>query len=150
MVDLNGVQRTLHDYSPEIDKTLTIHCYQPEPGYCACVLTEDKNIRHSFPNPFLFLHVGIISLSNSFYCSTTCFSVRYGVIANYPFGIIIPNIFLQINFFPLISAVRNKFFCFLIFLLFYHFFKSSFSFLVFWGSYQHCIGSNHQFPKLCS
>ena len=40
-VALNGVQRTLHDYSPEIGKTLTIHCYQPEPGYCACVLTED-------------------------------------------------------------------------------------------------------------
>ena len=40
-VALNGVQRTLHDYSPEVDKTLTIHCYQPEPGYCACVLTED-------------------------------------------------------------------------------------------------------------
>lgn len=39
-VALNGVQRTLHDYSPEIDKTLTIHCYQPEPGYCACLLTE--------------------------------------------------------------------------------------------------------------
>ena len=40
-VALNGVQRTLHDYSPAVDKTLTIHCYQPEPGYCACVLTED-------------------------------------------------------------------------------------------------------------
>ncbi|MGN0513093.1 MAG: LytTR family transcriptional regulator DNA-binding domain-containing protein [Lachnospiraceae bacterium] len=40
-VALNGVQRTLHDYSPEIGKTLTILCYQPEPGYCACVLTED-------------------------------------------------------------------------------------------------------------
>lgn len=40
-VALNGGQRTLHDYSPEVDKTLTIHCYQPEPGYCACVLTED-------------------------------------------------------------------------------------------------------------
>ena len=40
-VVLNGVQCTLHDYSPEVDKTLTIHCYQPEPGFCACVLTED-------------------------------------------------------------------------------------------------------------
>lgn len=40
-VALNGVQHILHDYSPEVDKTLTIHCYQPEPGYCACVLTED-------------------------------------------------------------------------------------------------------------
>lgn len=37
-VALNGAVHTLHDYSPEIDKYLTIHCYQPEPGYCACVL----------------------------------------------------------------------------------------------------------------
>lgn len=42
-VALNGVQRILHDYSPEIDKTLSIHCYQPEPGYCACLLVEDNN-----------------------------------------------------------------------------------------------------------
>lgn len=41
-VALNGVKRTIRDYSPEIGKTLTIHCYQPEPGYCACVLTEDE------------------------------------------------------------------------------------------------------------
>lgn len=40
-VALNGVQRILHDYSPEIDKDLTIYCYQPEPGYCACVLVTD-------------------------------------------------------------------------------------------------------------
>ena len=37
-VALNGAKHTLHDYSPEIDKNLIIHCYQPEPGYCACVL----------------------------------------------------------------------------------------------------------------
>lgn len=37
-VALNGTKHTLHDYSPEIDKNLIIHCYQPEPGYCACVL----------------------------------------------------------------------------------------------------------------
>ncbi len=37
-VALNGTQRTLHDYSPEIDKNLTITCYQPEPGFCACIL----------------------------------------------------------------------------------------------------------------
>ena len=36
-VALNGVQRTIHDYSPEVDKNLTIYCYQPEPGYCACI-----------------------------------------------------------------------------------------------------------------
>ena len=37
-VALNGTKHTIHDYSPEIDKNLIIHCYQPEPGYCACVL----------------------------------------------------------------------------------------------------------------
>lgn len=42
-VALNGVKRTIKEYSPEIGKTLTIYCYQPEPGYCACVLTEDNN-----------------------------------------------------------------------------------------------------------
>lgn len=41
-VALNGVQRTLHDYSPEIGKNLTIYCYQPEPGYCACILVTDE------------------------------------------------------------------------------------------------------------
>lgn len=40
-IALNGGQRTLHDYSPEINKTLTIYCYQPQPGYCACVLVPD-------------------------------------------------------------------------------------------------------------
>ena len=40
-VALNGSQRTLHDYSPEIDKELTIHCYQPQPGFCACVLLPE-------------------------------------------------------------------------------------------------------------
>ena len=29
------------DYSPEIDKNLTIYCYQPQPGYCACVLVPE-------------------------------------------------------------------------------------------------------------
>lgn len=42
-VALNGVQCTLHDYSPEIDKFLTVHCYQPEPGFCACVLIPEEN-----------------------------------------------------------------------------------------------------------
>lgn len=40
-VALNGVQRILHDYSPEIDKHLTIYCYQPEQGYCACILVPE-------------------------------------------------------------------------------------------------------------
>lgn len=42
-VALNEVKRTIRDYSPEIGKTLTIYCHQPEPGYCAYVLTEDIN-----------------------------------------------------------------------------------------------------------
>lgn len=37
-VALNGTKRILHDYSPEINKDLTIYCYQPEPGFCACIL----------------------------------------------------------------------------------------------------------------
>ena len=37
-VALNGTKHILHDYSSEINKNLIIHCYQPEPGYCACVL----------------------------------------------------------------------------------------------------------------
>lgn len=37
-VALNGTKRILRDYSPEVDKNLTIYCYQPEPGFCACIL----------------------------------------------------------------------------------------------------------------
>ena len=37
-VALNGVDRIIYDYSPEIDRNLKIYCYQPEEGYCACVL----------------------------------------------------------------------------------------------------------------
>ena len=39
-VALNGTKRILHDYSPEIGKYLTIYCYQPAPGFCACVLQK--------------------------------------------------------------------------------------------------------------
>lgn len=39
-VALNGTKRILHDYSPEIGKYLTIYCYQPTPGFCACVLQK--------------------------------------------------------------------------------------------------------------
>ena len=37
-VALNGKKVILHDYSPEIGKDLTIYCFQPYPGYCACIL----------------------------------------------------------------------------------------------------------------
>lgn len=39
-VALNGTKRILHDYSLEIGKYLTIYCYQPAPGFCACVLQK--------------------------------------------------------------------------------------------------------------
>lgn len=37
-VALNGTKVILHAYSPEIRKDLTIYCFQPHPGYCACIL----------------------------------------------------------------------------------------------------------------
>lgn len=37
-VALNGTKHIIHDFSPEIGQTLSIYCYQPGPGYCACVL----------------------------------------------------------------------------------------------------------------
>lgn len=43
-VALNGTKHTLRDYSPEINQYLTIHCYQPEPGFCACVLLPEENL----------------------------------------------------------------------------------------------------------
>ena len=39
-VALNGTKVILHDYSPEIGKDLTIYCFQPHPGYCACILIQ--------------------------------------------------------------------------------------------------------------
>ena len=41
-VALNGTTCSLKDYSPEVDKTLTIHCFQPMEGFCACLLLENK------------------------------------------------------------------------------------------------------------
>ena len=40
-VALNGTKVILHDYSPEIGKELTIYCFQPHPGYCACILIPE-------------------------------------------------------------------------------------------------------------
>lgn len=37
-VALNGTKVILHDYSLEIGKDLSIYCFQPHPGYCACIL----------------------------------------------------------------------------------------------------------------
>lgn len=38
-VALNGKQTIIRDFSPEINQMLTIHCFQPAKGYCACLLT---------------------------------------------------------------------------------------------------------------
>lgn len=38
---LNGSCHTLRDYSRELEQNLTIHCYQPESGYCACLLLPE-------------------------------------------------------------------------------------------------------------
>lgn len=46
-VALNGSTRILTDYSPEIDQDLIIYCYQPEPGFCACVLVPDTSAKPS-------------------------------------------------------------------------------------------------------
>lgn len=37
-VALNGSERIFTDFSPEIGKELKIYCYQPEPGFCSCIL----------------------------------------------------------------------------------------------------------------
>lgn len=40
-VALNGTTQIIRDFSPEIDKHLTIRCFQPQKGFCACILTDD-------------------------------------------------------------------------------------------------------------
>ncbi len=37
-VAMNGTTRILNDYSSEVQKNLRISCFQPEPGYCACMI----------------------------------------------------------------------------------------------------------------
>ena len=41
-VAINGTRRILRDFSPEVNKFLVIRCFQPLPGYCACLLTEEE------------------------------------------------------------------------------------------------------------
>ena len=41
-VALNGTKRTIRDYNPEIRQNLTIHCFQPDEGFCACLLIKDS------------------------------------------------------------------------------------------------------------
>ena len=40
-VALNGTKQIIRDYSPEVDKNLIIRCFQPEKGFCACILTNE-------------------------------------------------------------------------------------------------------------
>ena len=42
-VALNGTKHLIHDYSPEIGQQLNIYCYQPEQGFCACILQVADN-----------------------------------------------------------------------------------------------------------
>lgn len=42
-VAINGTRRILRDFSPEVNKFLVIRCFQPLPGYCACLLTEEEH-----------------------------------------------------------------------------------------------------------
>ncbi len=39
-----GVEQVLDEYSPELDKHLLIHTFQPEYGYCGCVV-QDLSVR---------------------------------------------------------------------------------------------------------
>lgn len=39
-VALNGVERVIESFSPEIDSNLRIYCYQPKPNFCACALIK--------------------------------------------------------------------------------------------------------------
>ena len=40
-VAINGNRRSFHKFSPEVQKNLYIQCFQPIPGYCACLLIEE-------------------------------------------------------------------------------------------------------------
>lgn len=42
-VALNGTTCSIKDYSPEVDKSLIIHCFQPMEGFCACLLLEEMS-----------------------------------------------------------------------------------------------------------
>lgn len=39
-VAINGSTRIIEDALEDSGKYLQLHCYQPQPGYCACVLTD--------------------------------------------------------------------------------------------------------------
>lgn len=39
-VALNGESRMIESYSPEVNATLRIYCFQPKPNFCACALMK--------------------------------------------------------------------------------------------------------------
>ncbi|MDO4961091.1 MAG: hypothetical protein Q4E57_04460 [Eubacteriales bacterium] len=39
-VALNGVQRVIESYSPEVGHTLRIYCHQPKQNFCACAIVK--------------------------------------------------------------------------------------------------------------
>lgn len=47
-VALNGVSREIMEYSSAHGTNVTVHCFQPQEGYCACVLTEHSRKNNSY------------------------------------------------------------------------------------------------------
>lgn len=84
-VAYSGTVKVIAGYSPKLQKYLSIQCYQPELGYCACILsdvTEEKKTKNqlqvimdnmvgavSIYDPEMFPN-GLIYLSNSLYTLT--------------------------------------------------------------------------------
>ena len=58
-VALNGTKRYLQGYSPEHKHHVKIYCYQPLPGFCACILTILDHMDDSGPT-LPYSTVGII------------------------------------------------------------------------------------------
>ncbi|MDD2648396.1 MAG: hypothetical protein PHU22_06290 [Eubacteriales bacterium] len=42
-VAINGTQRTIRDFTPDAGQPLTIYCFQPASGYCACLLIPSES-----------------------------------------------------------------------------------------------------------
>lgn len=49
-VALNGGNKRILDYSPEIDKKLFVTCFQPIAGFCACLLTPTEDLQNLSPS----------------------------------------------------------------------------------------------------
>lgn len=44
-VALNGTCRTVEDTNPENSRRVKLHCYQPAPGYCVCIMISHEAVR---------------------------------------------------------------------------------------------------------